>query len=68
MSTVLSLTTPSRSKPAAATRLKLTELRIANLTRPQTGVAYIYDSVTPSLAVRITSAGARSLPNAMARA
>jgi integrase len=60
MSTVLSLTTPSRSKPAAATRLKLTELRIANLTKPQTGVAYIYDSVTPSLAVRITSAGARS--------
>jgi integrase len=51
---------PSRSKPAPATRLKLTELRIANLTKPQAGVAYIYDTVTPSLAIRVTSAGARS--------
>jgi len=61
MSTVLSLTKlPFRSKPAPATRLKLTELRIANLAKPQAGVAYIYDTVTPSLAIRITSAGARS--------
>jgi integrase len=61
MSTVLSLTKlQSRSKPAPATRLKLTELRIANLTKPQDGAAYIYDTVTPSLAIRITSAGTRS--------
>jgi len=54
MSTVVSLTKlPSRSKPALATRLKLTELRIENLTKPQAGVAYIYDTVAPSLAVRI---------------
>ena len=61
MSAVLPLTKlPSRSKPAPATRLKLTELRIANLTKPRAAVAYIYDTVTPSLAIRITSAGARS--------
>src|SRR6516225_4472716 len=61
MSTVVSLTKlPSRSKPTLATRLKLTELRIANLTKPQTGVVYIYDTVAPSLAIRITSAGGRS--------
>ena len=60
MSTVLpSAKSPSRSKPAPA-RLKLTELRIANLTKPQAGIAYIYDSVTPSLAIRITAGGARS--------
>ena len=51
MSTMLSLTKlPSRSKRTAATRLKLTELRIANLTKPQAGVAYFYDTVAPSLA------------------
>jgi integrase len=61
MSNVLSLTKlPSRSKPAPTTRLKLTELRIANLTKPQAGIAYIYDTVTPSLAIRVTSAGGRS--------
>jgi integrase len=61
MSTVLSLTKlPSRSKRTPATRLKLTELRIANLAKPQAGVTYIYDTVTPSLAMRVTSAGARS--------
>ena len=54
MSTVVSLTKwPSRSKPALATRLKLTELRIENFTKPQAGVAFIYDTVAPSLAVRI---------------
>jgi integrase len=61
MSTMLSLTKlPSRSKSAPATRLKLTELRIANLSKPQVGVAYIYDTVTPSLTIRVTAAGARS--------
>jgi integrase len=51
---------PLRLKPVPATRLKLTELRIANLARPRAGVAYIYDSVTPTLAIRVTSAGTRS--------
>jgi hypothetical protein len=47
MSTESSLTKlPLRLKPAPPTRLKLTELRIANLAMPQAGVAYIYDSVT----------------------
>ena len=61
MNTVLSLTRlPSRSKPMPVRRVKLTELRIANLTKPQLGVAYIYDTVTPSLAIRVTPAGGRS--------
>jgi hypothetical protein len=61
MSTESSLTKlPLRLKPAPPIRLKLTELRIANLAMPQAGVAYIYDNVTPSLAIRVTSAGARS--------
>jgi hypothetical protein len=61
MSTVLSLAKlPSRSKHAPATRVKLTELRITNLAKPQEGVAYIYDTVAPSLAIRVTSAGGRS--------
>ena len=61
MSTVLSLTNPlSRSKPTPATRLTLTELRIANLPSPHAGVVYIYDTVTPSLSIRVTSAGGRS--------
>ena len=41
-------------------RLKLTEQRIAGLPKPVRGVAYIYDTVAPSLAVRVTAAGARS--------
>ena len=61
MSTALSLTKlPSPSKRTPATRLKLTEQRIANLAEPQEGVAYIYDTVTPSLAIRVASTGARS--------
>jgi integrase len=43
-----------------ATRLKFTEQRIAGLIPPASGVAYVYDTVTPSLAVRVTAAGARS--------
>jgi hypothetical protein len=61
MNTVLSLAKlPSRSKPMPVRRVKLTELRIANLTKPHVGVAYIYDTVAPSLAIRVTSAGGRS--------
>lgn len=41
-------------------RLKLTEQRIAGLPKPARGVAYTYDTVAPSLAVRVTAAGARS--------
>ena len=49
MSTESSLTKlPRRLKPALATRIKLTELRIANLAMPGAGVVYIYDSVTPN--------------------
>ncbi|WP_426437531.1 tyrosine-type recombinase/integrase [Bradyrhizobium genosp. P] len=41
-------------------RSKLTEQRIAALARPARGVAYTYDTVALSLAVRVTAAGARS--------
>src|SRR5262249_3495586 len=61
MNTVLSLTRPpSRSKRTPAKRLKLTEQRIANLAKPHAGVVYIYDTIAPSLAIRVTSAGGRS--------
>jgi integrase len=61
MSTALSLTKlPSTSKRTPATRLKLTEQRIANLAKPQESAVYIYDTVTPSLAVRVASTGGRS--------
>jgi integrase len=61
MSTALSLTElPSSSIRTPATRLKLTEQRIANLEKPQAGAVYIYDTVAPSLAVRIASTGQRS--------
>lgn len=59
MSTAL-LLTKSPPKRTPAVRLKLTEQRIANLAEPQAGVAYIYDTVTPSLAVRVASTGGRS--------
>jgi integrase len=41
-------------------RLKLTEQRVAALAKPARGVAYTYDTVAPSLALRVTAAGARS--------
>jgi integrase len=41
-------------------RLKFTEQRIAALATPARGVAYTYDTVAPSLALRVTAAGARS--------
>ncbi|WP_158074196.1 tyrosine-type recombinase/integrase [Bradyrhizobium brasilense] len=61
MSTALSLSElPSPSKRTQATRLKLTEQRIASLAAPPAGVIYIYDTITPSLAVRVASTGQRS--------
>ncbi|WP_194472699.1 tyrosine-type recombinase/integrase [Bradyrhizobium sp. CCBAU 51753] len=61
MSTALSLTrSPSPSKRTPTTRLKLTEQRIANLVKPRVSVAYVYDTVTPSLAIRVASTGGRS--------
>jgi integrase len=61
MSTALPLTKlSSPSSRAATTRLKLTEQRIATLAKPPVGAAYIYDTVTPSLAVRVASTGGRS--------
>jgi integrase len=58
MSTALLLTKPPRRAPAS--RLKLTEQRIANLAKPKASVTYVYDTVTPSLAVRVASTGGRS--------
>ncbi|WP_292611580.1 site-specific integrase [Nitrobacter sp. 62-13] len=61
MSTALSLTKlPSTSERTPTTRVKLTEQRIANLVKPRVSVAYVYDTVTPSLAVRVGSTGGRS--------
>ncbi|OMI09277.1 hypothetical protein BSN85_17245 [Bradyrhizobium brasilense] len=40
--------------------MKLTEQRIASLAAPPAGVIYIYDTITPSLAVRVASTGQRS--------
>jgi integrase len=59
MSTAL-LLSKSPPKRAPTSRLKLTEQRIATLAKPQAGVAYVYDTVTPSLAVRVASTGGRS--------
>jgi integrase len=59
MSTALLLAKSSPHR-TPATRLKLTEQRIANMAEPKAGVAYIYDTVAPSLAVRVTCAGGRS--------
>ena len=41
-------------------RTKLTEQRIADLPKPGQGASYTYDSLTPSLAIRVTAAGVRS--------
>ena len=41
-------------------RLKFTDQRIGTLATPVRGVAYTYDTVAPSLALRVTAAGVRS--------
>src|SRR5262245_32442939 len=47
-------------KRVAPTRIKLTEQRIAALPAPASGATYIYDTVAPFLAIRVTKAGART--------
>jgi integrase len=49
-----------KPKHSAIARLKLTEQRIAGLLKPSRGASYTYDSVAPSLAIRVTPAGVRS--------
>jgi len=47
-------------KRVAPNRIKLTEQRIAALPAPASGATYIYDTVAPFLAIRVTKAGART--------
>ena len=49
-----------KPKRLVIARTKLTEQRIADLPKPGQGASYTYDSLTPSLAIRITAAGVRS--------
>jgi integrase len=49
-----------KQKRHAIARIKLTEQRIAGLRKPSRGAAYTYDSLAPSLAIRVTIAGVRS--------
>jgi integrase len=49
-----------KPKRLAIARIKLTEQRIAGLPKPSRGAAYTYDSLAPSLAIRVTIAGVRS--------
>jgi integrase len=49
-----------KPKRLVIARNKLTEQRIADLPKPSRGASYIYDSLAPSLAIRITAAGVRS--------
>ena len=61
MGAIVSITAAApKLKRLVIARNKLTEQRIADLTEPDRGVSYIYDSLAPSLAVRITAAGVRS--------
>jgi integrase len=50
----------SKPKRLVIARTKLTEQRIADLPKPCQGASYTYDSLTPSLAIRVTAAGVRS--------
>jgi integrase len=49
-----------KPKHSAIARIKLTEQRIAGLRKPSLGASYTYDSLAPSLAIRVTAAGVRS--------
>ena len=61
MGAVLPFTTvATKLKRAVPTHIKLTEQRIAILPKPSRGAIYTYDSVAPSLAIRVTAAGVRS--------
>jgi integrase len=61
MSTVLSqIAAAPTPKRLVIARTKLTEQRIADLPKPSRGASYTYDSLAPSLAIRITAAGVRT--------
>ena len=61
MGSIISIQTAApKPKRLAAARTKLTEQRIADLPKPRRGASYTYDSLAPSLAIRITAAGVRS--------
>src|SRR5207237_9227102 len=49
-----------RPKRLLIARTKLTEQRIADLPNPCRGASYTYDSLAPSLSIRVTAAGVRS--------
>jgi integrase len=49
-----------RRKRLLIARTKLTEQRIADLPKPSRGASYTYDSLAPSLSIRVTAAGVRS--------
>jgi integrase len=49
-----------RPKRLLIARTKLTEQRIADLPNPSRGASYTYDSLAPSLSIRVTAAGVRS--------
>jgi hypothetical protein len=53
-------TAAPKPKRLVIARTKLTEQRIADLPKPVQGASYTYDSLTPSLAIRVTAAGIRS--------
>jgi integrase len=61
MSTILPMPAAApKPKYSANARIKFTEQRIAGLPKPTRGTSYTYDSLAPSLAIRVTAAGVRS--------
>ena len=59
MDAIVSIRAP-RPKRLLIARTKLTEQRIADLPKPSRGASYTYDSLAPSLSIRVTAAGVRS--------
>jgi integrase len=61
MGAVLPFTTvATKPKRTVPIHIMLTEQRISVLEKPPRGATYTYDSVAPSLAVRVTAAGVRT--------
>lgn len=61
MGTVISIIAAAqKTKRLAIARIKFTEQRIADLPKPSRGASYTYDSLAPSLTMRVTEAGVRS--------
>jgi hypothetical protein len=56
----ISPSTSADRKRSALIRIKLTEQRVASLPSPSRGTTYIYDTVVPCLAVRVTATGVRT--------